>query len=132
MSHVKKICVIDDDDTYSFLIKAQIRKKFPEMEWLNFEDGNDAIAYLTNNNYLDELPDIILLDINMKLMDGWEFLEEFIELKKLFSKNILIYVVSSSINPHDVEKAKSYSDVSDYIVKPIPEEQLIEILSANV
>ncbi len=131
MSSIKKICVIDDDDTYSFLIKAQIRKKFPDMDWLNFEDGNDAIDYLNNNLHIDQIPDIIFLDINMKLMDGWEFLEEFIELKNTLPKKIRIYVVSSSINPHDVEKAKSYSDVTDYIVKPIPEEQLLEILSTN-
>ena len=68
---------------------------------------------------MEALPDIIFLDINMPFMDGWQFLEEYTKIKPTLSKQIVIYVVSSSISEYDIERARNNSNVSDYFVKPI-------------
>ena len=65
------------------------------------------------------LPDIILLDINMPVMDGWQFMELFALLNPTLSKKIDVYMVSSSINKADIKRAKAITDISDFIVKPL-------------
>ncbi|MBI2419991.1 MAG: response regulator [Ignavibacteriales bacterium] len=76
----------------------------------------------------DKLPDLIFLDLNMPVMDGWQFLDEFTALSDLFAKKIPIYIVSSSIAAEDILRAKSYEVVNEYIVKPVTKEMLINIL----
>jgi CheY-like chemotaxis protein len=61
-------------------------------------------------------------------MDGWEFLEEYALLKPKLTKDITIYIITSSVSPADIIKAKSLKEVSDYIVKPITKEQFVAIL----
>jgi CheY-like chemotaxis protein len=76
--------------------------------------------FLVNNVANNEnLPDIIFLDINMPVMDGWHFLEEYIKLKPRIGKVITIYMISTSVDPEDIERAKKIREVSDYIVKPV-------------
>ena len=72
-------------------------------------------------------PEILLLDLSMPIMDGWEFLEEYILLSPKLDRKITIYIISSSISPYDIDKAKSISIVTDFIIKPISKEKLIEI-----
>ncbi|MCO5949972.1 response regulator [Mucilaginibacter sp. RT5R15] len=75
----------------------------------------------------ENLPEVILLDLNMPVMDGWEFLDEFTKVPP--AKKIIIYIVTSSIDPADVEKAKQYEAISQYIVKPVTVDNLKEILN---
>ncbi|PLB17916.1 MAG: Two-component response regulator [Flavobacteriaceae bacterium FS1-H7996/R] len=77
---------------------------------------------------MEALPDVILLDLNMPVMDGWEFLEEFISLKPKLEKKIPIYIVSSSNDPADIMKAKSISEVTDFIIKPVTEAKFVEMI----
>jgi CheY-like chemotaxis protein len=63
----------------------------------------------------------------MPIMDGWEFLEEYMLLSPELGRTITIYIISSSISPHDIAKAKSISLVTDFIIKPVSKEKLIEI-----
>jgi CheY-like chemotaxis protein len=76
----------------------------------------------------DALPDVILLDINMPIMDGWDFLEWFKEFKENLVKAIPIFMVSSSIDWRDIEKAKSYEEVIDYMSKPLTDGNFFEII----
>jgi hypothetical protein len=62
------------------------------------------------------------------VMDGWGFLENYLLMKPAIDKKIYIYIVSSSINPMDVERARSISDVTDYVVKPITKNKFIDML----
>jgi CheY-like chemotaxis protein len=119
---VNLACIIDDDNIYVSLIKKIIKAKNLCSELLIFNNGQQSMTYfedlcntLTNN----EIPEIIFLDLNMPIMDGWEFLEKFSKIKDELKKEITLYVVSSSINPSDMNRAKSSPTVKDYLVKPV-------------
>jgi CheY-like chemotaxis protein len=78
---------------------------------------------------MNESTSIILLDLNMPIMSGWEFLERFEELDEIIKKQVKIYILSSSVDPRDKERAGKNKDVEDYIVKPLTKEIVLEITS---
>ncbi len=128
MSHkIGLACIIDDDSMYVNLIKKIIEAKNLCNNLMVFQNGKDALDYfevILNNLDKKSIPEIIFLDLNMPVMDGWEFLENFTRIKNKLEKTITLYIVSSSINPVDVEKAKGINSVKDYLVKPVTIEDL--------
>jgi CheY-like chemotaxis protein len=129
MTKIRNLVLIDDDDLFVFLTKKTIEQKNLVDAVKIFRNGQEAINFLdANSQNPDELPEIILLDLSMPVMDGWQFLEEFILLKPRFGKKITIYIVSSSITPNEVKKARNSNEVTDYIIKPITKVHLIEML----
>jgi CheY-like chemotaxis protein len=128
MNKVKTLGIVDDDTIYTFLVKKIIEQTNLVNTIKVFENGLDAIEFLKKNadNY-DALPEIILLDLSMPVMDGWEFLEEYSLLSPKLGRKITIYIISSSISPFDIAKAKSISFVTDFIIKPVSKEKFIEI-----
>lgn len=115
-------CIIDDDKIYVNLVKKIIEIKKLSENLLVFQNGKEALEYFkTALKQTEEkkIPEIMFLDLNMPVMDGWEFLGEFMKIKNEFHKNVMLYVVSSSIDPRDLEKVKSYNIVKDYLIKPI-------------
>ncbi len=131
---VELACIIDDDKIYVNLVKKIIEIKKLSENLLIFKNGMEALDHfkLILENATEEiLPDIIFLDINMPIMDGWEFLNEFIKIKNNFEKKITLYVVSSSIDPRDLERAKSFNLVTDYLIKPIELKKFEKIFDRN-
>lgn len=120
MNDVLKTCIVDDDSIYRFtMVKALESTKLP-MEIMAFSDGEEAINFMLDNLDQDSVfPDVIFLDIDMPIMDGFQFMEEYVKIKPRVGKKITIYMVSSSLDPVDIERAKKISAISDYIVKPI-------------
>jgi len=118
-SSIKLGCIIDDDNTYINLMSTLIKLKKLSEKLLIFNNGQEAINYFQEaieRGAVDELPQLIFLDLNMPVMNGWQFLEQFDEKQ---CNNCSLYVVSSSINPNDIDRAKRYPTVTDYITKPM-------------
>lgn len=130
MAILDEICVIDDDPICVFGIKKTMKELDFCNEIIVYKNGLEAINGL--KNLLIEgkkLPSIIFLDLNMPIMDGWEFLEDFIKIPNHNRDYVTIYIISSSVDPRDLLKAKTYSAVSNYFIKPITPKDLGEIIS---
>lgn len=127
----KVIWVVDDDAIYQIIVNKIIQRSEMFSAISSFKNGKDAIDVLYNSLENNELlPDIILLDINMPIMDGWEFMEEMGLIKSKMSKKIIIYIISSSIAVEDKNKSKTYPDILGYLSKPITTEDL-RMITAN-
>jgi two-component system, chemotaxis family, chemotaxis protein CheY len=118
---VNDVFVVDDDKIFHFIIKKLLMNNNININPAFFENGQLAIEGIKQKmNNGEKQPDIILLDINMPILDGWQFLEEYKRIKGEISEEIIIYIVSSSDNQMDLNKAKSYKDeVKDYYLKPM-------------
>ncbi len=127
MKQLDIACIIDDDKMFTYILSKQMQLINFCRTTLIFPNGLDALKYLRPILELpDILPSVILLDLNMPVLDGWQFLDEFVQLKP--SKRITVYIVSSSIDSVDHEKALAYKDVSSFYIKPVTQEDLLEIL----
>lgn len=127
-------CVIDDDEIYTFTIKRIIANSQIAEKTLFFPNGKLGIDFFKEYvHQTDSLPDLILLDINMPVLDGWQFMDEFVKIRPLIQKKVTIYIVSSSIDEADFDKAKTYEHISDFIVKPVSVDKLkkmVDVLNA--
>lgn len=129
----KTICIIDDDPIYQFLMNKIVLLTKIDIDIISFSNGKEAIDnFQSSIQENKKLPNIILLDIEMPHMDGWDFMNH-IELlvNKHSLSDIKIYIVSSSISHEDVEKAESNKNVLGYYSKPIKSEDIIEIIMRN-
>jgi CheY-like chemotaxis protein len=127
------IWIVDDDSIYQIIINKIIQKSEIFTSSASFKNGKEAINALSNlSEDLEALPDIILLDINMPVMDGWEFMEEMKMIPLPVYQKISTYIVSSSIAPEDKNKSKKFSAISGYISKPVSVNDLIIIASNDV
>jgi len=126
---MKKVYLIDDDEIFVFLTKKTILKVTADVDVEVFSDGLQAITHLRKIKDQPEfLPDVIFLDLNMPVMDGWEFLTEYQEFYSSFARKNELYIVSSSISPYEMERSKNISFVSEFIIKPLVKEKFLEIL----
>lgn len=122
----------DDDKVFQFITGKILNTLNVIEKLLQFENGQELLNYLKLNfDKTENLPDIIFLDIQMPFMDGWQFLDEYSNLKIKFGKKIKIYILSSSISLYDREKAKTYNEIAGYLVKPIEKNIYIKILEGN-
>lgn len=123
---MKIVCVIDDDPIFVLTVVKLIQIENFCDKVVVYKNGAEAItginACLKSGG---ELPCIILLDINMPVMNGWEFLEKFIEIPD--HTIVDLFISTSSINRSDVTKSKKYKIIKDYLVKPITSKILREL-----
>jgi len=125
----RSLLVIDDDSVYHYTVRRHIALADLADRTVFFTDGEQALQYLTKNrSNAEELPDVILLDINMPVMDGWGFLEEYKTIEASFAKKVDLYVVTSSLHANDVRRANASALVAGYVVKPIGESELRAVM----
>lgn len=128
-----KILCVDDDPITLMLCKKVIERVMFAKEIITAQNGEEAFEYfkelmleIKKGNSV-EYPKLVLLDLNMPIMDGWEFLDAYSEnnFEEVFTSKFI--VLSSTIDPHDVNKSKTYPVVIDFLSKPITKEMLEEL-----
>ena len=128
MKKTDSCCIIDDDEFFAFNTKKLMKDIGFCENILCYADGQEAIdslvALLIENI---SLPKIIFLDLNMPNKDGWGFLEDFQKIPKHQREDIKVYIVSSFVSPENMAKAQNYASVTNYLVKPITEESLMDL-----
>lgn len=123
MKLIDTIFIVDDDPIHQQIAKIMIERQAISNHVRVFSDAQDVLDYLrTNADNTEALPDLILLDLNMPVMDGWEFLEEYAGFCTQLPKNIRIFVLTSSIDEKDKERVSGYSFVTGYLTKPLSKE----------
>lgn len=120
----KHIIIIDDDPISIIILKKNLELITISQEIATFSNGKDAFNHL-EKDYLKDEKYVIFLDLNMPEMNGWEFLNKVEHL--ILPQNTTIYLLTSSINKADMEKAKQFTLIEKYLSKPISKEVLIEI-----
>ena len=125
MSKIKMTYIVDDDAIFVFVLKKLLEKNGNFGKMIDFKNGNDAIDVLFSDQ--SELPCVILLDLNMPIIDGWQFLDQLEDSE--LKDELNVYIMSSSIDRTDIEKSKNYSIVKDFISKPVNGDKLEKILS---
>ena len=127
LGKINKIMLIDDDEIHSNLCYELILKSGITESVSIFNDAEEALQYIgEKSGQPQELPDLIFLDINMPFMDGWEFLDAYEALKAKIEKQIVLILLTSSVYKNDIEKAKQYKSVVEYIKTPISITKLLE------
>ena len=125
-----KILIIDDDQASIFLTKLILSFEGFSQNVEAFHDSDEALKHLLNAES-DEIPEIILLDLNMPVYSGWDILDAIAPFEEKFKDRCNIYILTSSLDTTDMVKSKSYSTVSGFIHKPITNEDINMITSPN-
>lgn len=117
----KKVLIVDDDHVILMIHRLKIMKSGVDLSALEFLNGQTALEYIKAHNTENNLF-IVLLDINMPVMNGWEFLDS---IQKMDLKcKMKVAMVTSSVDHADQEKAKNYREVCCYITKPVNEKEI--------
>ena len=130
MNNLKSICIIDDDHIFVYGVKRLINDVKLCDNLIVYENGVDALEDIQSMvQGGKKLPKVIFLDLNMPMMNGWEFLDEFLKIEHEDTHQTLVYIMSSSVNPEDLLRINDYSIIKNYILKPVTADDLENILS---
>ena len=123
--------VVDDDSTNNLICTKVIQLTFPEKKTLVFTIPEDALAYIEANFKEDTDAKVILfLDIEMLSLNGWEVLDKLKNFPEKVIRQFTIYILSSSFNPIDVDKAEKNALVTGYISKPLSQSILLDVCAS--
>jgi CheY-like chemotaxis protein len=121
------IMCVDDDPITMMLFKKVVNKAFFARKIINATNGQEAIDLvntINSDSNQDKKPQLIFLDLNMPVMGGWEFLDLFNSSNYFNLNNTKVIILTSTIDPDDIKKSKSYPNVIEFLSKPITVEML--------
>jgi CheY-like chemotaxis protein len=124
---MKRVVIIDDDEIFQFLCSKALENIGLTEEIEQFTNSQKGLDYLTKQVTEESYPTMLMVDINMPLLDGWEIIEGIENAGSGFIKNCKVFILSSSVDIKDKEKALSYKSVSGFIIKPLSESNLRSI-----
>lgn len=123
-----RVFIIDDDPIHQRITQIMITKHELFDEYTSYTEAQKALDFLTANYAnLETLPDVILLDLNMPEVDGWDFLDVFEVFKNKLKKDIRVFIVSSSVDEKDMLRSKTFASVRGFISKPLSPDIIREI-----
>ncbi len=126
-------CIVDDDSIVRLTSEVMIFNYKIAKKTITFEHGKAALDYFKQfKNQPEMLPELILLDINMPVMNGWGFIQRFAKLQPTLSRKVVIYLVSSSIDPEDHSRATELELISGFVIKPVSKKALEEMVRVNI
>jgi CheY-like chemotaxis protein len=132
---LQTILLVDDDETTNFLHRRLLSRLNVAKKITVATNGEEALQFLQNNCQPpfdnQNCPMLIFLDIKMPVMDGFEFLEEYENLAPALNPEIRIVMLSSSGNPVDLERLKSFSREYKYYFKPLSSDIIKEVMADN-
>ena len=117
----KKIILIDDDKITNHLNTVTIKKYLAPytVDILSFDDPKAGLTYITECPSAERVPTLLLLDVSMPLINGWDFMKVMTELPAVTTNHITTYLLSSSIDPADMRKADANPLIKEFISKPV-------------
>lgn len=128
MKQINSVLLVEDNEITNFYNKHLFIKNGFVEDVRIATNGKKALDYLYNLDFGNK-PDLILLDLNMPVMNGFEFLEEYQKLDSDIRDGIIVCVLTTSLHEEDLEKARSYPTISEYCKKPLSAKQIQNILS---
>lgn len=126
----RKLLLIDDDEIAVFGICRMLQSYIVNVEVLTFSNGQEALEFIQQNPSILTGNNIIFLDLNMPIMDGWQFLEKYPTVLRPEQTAPHLYILSSSINDDDRDRAVDSDLVTDYILKPLTKTIVNEVFYA--
>lgn len=133
---LKQVLLVDDDDVTLMICKLRLKKSNFCEEVTTGENGEDAVQFIEEQIALPtgqrQLPELIFLDLNMPIMDGWTFLEIFESKYLEMMPNTKIAILSSSVDPLDEERAATHPCVMGFINKPLTEMNLKSLMESDL
>jgi CheY-like chemotaxis protein len=131
MKKINLACLIEDDPIHVFLTQKYIDMTGRIENLMICNNGKEAFDKLSAIIIAGKvLPELILLDLNMPIWNGWQFLDEFTKIP--IEQQIVIYILTSSNNPEDLKKAEEYNLHTNYLIKPITLENLKKALDRAI
>lgn len=127
MAKFQNVLLVEDDPITVMVCERIITMTNFSSNVKSLANGEDAINYLKSVMNTENCPQIIFLDINMPIMNGWEFLSEYDKIKNTLSVTPKTFILSSTVDPEDYKKAEAYKTVERFISKPLTKQHLEEI-----
>lgn len=127
----KRILLLDDDPITNMINTKLITRDF-DLDVTSYTNAQETLSYLQRlaESAPQNLPGVIFLDINMPIMDGWEFLEKLQKFPEDVLSKCKVFMLTSSIDLDDIAKSKTYNVVKNFISKPLTTEKIRSLIES--